>query len=84
MEVVLSRSVMRGRYKTQNGMEWNGTEPEVIVIQYRHGCWTCGQKFALIRTVRLCVRTPISRSVTATKTGQAPIESHVKRIKLLR
>ena len=33
---------------------------------------------------RFCVRTLILRSVTATKTGQAPAESHVKRIKLLR
>ena len=70
----------------RNGTERNGTEPEVIVAQYgsRTWCWTRGQKFALIRTVRLCVWTLISRSVTATKTGQAPTESHVKRIKLLR
>ena len=26
-------------------------EPEVIVVQYGRGCWTRGQKFALIRTV---------------------------------
>ena len=37
-----------------------------------------------IRTVRLSVRTLISRSVTGTKTGQASTSSHVKRIKLLR
>ena len=65
-------------------MEWNGTEPEVIVVQYRLGCWTRGQKFALIRTVCFCVRTLISRSVTATKTGQALTERHIKRIKPLR
>ena len=59
-------------------------EPEVIVAQYGRGCWTRGQKFALIRTVCLHVRTPISRSVTAMKTGQALTESNIKHIKLLR
>ena len=68
-----------GRYKTRNGMK-----PEVVVAQYRCGCWTHGQKFALIRTVRLCVWTLISHSVTATKTGQAPTDSHVKRMELQR
>ena len=68
-----------GKYKTRNGME-----TEVIVVQYGCECWTHGQKFALIRTVCLCVRTLISGSVTATKMGQAPTESHVKHIKLLR
>ena len=48
----------------------------VIVAQYGCGCgcWTRGQKLALIRTVRLCVRTLISRSAAATKTGQAPTD----------
>ena len=79
---------LMNRHSEKEGMlenqEWNGTEPEVIVVQYGRGCWTRSQKFALIRTVRFCVRTLISCSVTATKTGQAPTESHVKRIKLLR
>ena len=57
-----------------------GTEPEVIDAQYGRGHWTCGQKLALIRTVCLSVRTLISRSVAATKTGQAQAESHVKRM----
>ena len=61
-------------------MEWNGTKREVIDAQYGRGHWTRGQKLALIRTVRLSVRTLISRSVAATKTGQAPTESHVKRM----
>ena len=65
----------------RNGTEWNRTRSDV---QYGHGCWTRGQKVALIRTVCLCVRTLILHSVTATKTGQAPAESHVKHIKLLR
>ena len=52
-------------------------EPELIVVQYGRGYWTCGQKFVLIRTVCLRARTLISCSVTATKTGQAPTESHV-------
>ena len=68
----------------RNGTEWNGTEPEVIVVQYGRGSRTRGQKFALIRTAHFCVRTLISHSVTATKTGQAPTESYVKRINLLR
>ena len=51
-----------GCWKTRNAQEWNGmeqngTELEVIVVQYRRGCWTRGQKFALIRTVRFCVWT---------------------------
>ena len=57
---------------------------EVIDAQYGRGRWTRGQKRALIGTVCLSVRTLISRSVAATKTGQAPAESHVKRMKLLR
>ena len=61
-----------------------GTEPEVIDAQYGRGAGHVGQKLALIRTVRLCVQTLILRSVTAIKTGQAPAESHVKRMKLLR
>ena len=64
-----------GSYKTRNG-----TEPEVIGAQYGRGHWTRGQKLALIRTVCLSVRTLISRSVAATKTGQAQAESHVKRM----
>ena len=63
------------------GMEWNGTRN---VVQYGRGSRIRGQKFALIKTARFCVRTLISHSVTATKTGQAQTESHVKRIKLLR
>ena len=51
-------------------------EPEVIVAQCRHGCWTRSQKFALIRTVHQYVRTLISCSVTAMMTGQAQTESH--------
>ena len=62
----------------RNGMEWNGTELEVIDAQYGRRRWTRGQKLALIRTV--CVRTRILHSVTATKTEQAPAESYVKRI----
>ena len=62
------------------GTERNGTEPEVIDAQYGRGHWTRGQKLALIRTVCLSVRTLISRSVAATKTGQAQAESHVKRM----
>ena len=73
-----------GRYKTRNGMKRNRTEPEVVDAQYRCGRWTRGQKLALIRTVCLSVRTLISCSVIATKTGQAPAESHVKCTKLLR
>ena len=73
-----------GMLENPNAQERNGTEPEVIVVQYGHGCWTRDQKFVLIRTVHFCARTLFLRSVTATKTGQAPIESHVKRIKLLR
>ena len=61
----------RGRNEPRT--EWN---QEVIVLQYGCGCWTRGQKFALIRTVCLCVRTLISRSVTATKT-----DKHQQRVK---
>ena len=64
----------------RNGTEWNGTEPEVIDAQYGRRCWTRGQKLALIRTVCVCVLTLILHSVTATKTEQAPTESHVERI----
>ena len=66
--------------------ERSGTErnPEVIDAQYGRRRWTPGQKLALIRTVCVCVQTEVQtrilRSVTATKTGQAPAESHVKRI----
>ena len=62
----------------RNGTERNGTEPEVIDAQYERRRWTHGQKLALIGTVCVCVRTWILNSVTATKTGQAPAESHVK------
>ena len=62
----------------RSGTERNGTVPEVIDAQYGRRRWTRGQKLALIRTVCVCVRTLILRSVTATKTGQAPAESHVK------
>ena len=49
----------KSREGIKPGTERNGTEPEVIVVQYAgRGCWTRGQKF---RTVRLGVRTPISR-----------------------
>ena len=63
-----------------SGTEWNRVEPEpeVIDVQYKCRRWTRGQKLALIRTVCVCVRTLILCSVTATKTGQAPAESHVK------
>ena len=53
---------------------------EVIDAQYGRGRCTRGQKLALIRTVRVCVRTLILCSVAATKTAQAPAESHVKRM----
>ena len=53
----------------QNGTEQNGTEPEVIVVQYGGDA---GHVARNLRTVRFCVRTLISRSVTATKTEQAP------------
>ena len=56
----------------RSGTERNRTEPEVIDAQYGRGHWTRDQKLALIRTVCVCVRTLILRSVTATKTGQAP------------
>ena len=74
-----------GSYKTwngteRNGTEWNETEPEVIDAQYGRGHWTRSQKLALIRTVCLSVQTLISHSVAATKIGQAPAESHVKRM----
>ena len=62
------------------GTERNGMEPEVIDAQYGRGRRTRGQKLALIRTVCLSVQTLISRSVAATKTEQAPAESHVKRM----
>ena len=39
-----------------------------------------GHILALITTVCVCVWTRILRSVAATKTGQAPAESHVKRM----
>ena len=55
-------------------------EPEVIAAPYGRRCWTRGQKLALIRTVCVCARTRILRSLTATKTGQAPAEGHVKRM----
>ena len=71
----LKIGIFRGSYKTRNG-----TEPEVIDAQYGRGHWTRGQKLALIRTACPSVRTLISRSVAATKTGQAPAESHVKRM----
>ena len=58
----------------------NGTELEVIDAQYGRGRCTGGQKLALIRTDCVCVRTRILCSVTATKTAQAPAESHVKRM----
>ena len=64
----------------RNGTERSGTEPEVIDAQYGRRCWTRGQKLAPIRTVCICVRTQVLSSVTATKTGQAPAESHVKRM----
>ena len=72
--------VYTGCWKTRNAQERNGTEPEVIDTQYGRRHWTRGQKLALIRTVCVGVRTRILRSVTATKTGQAPAESHVKRM----
>ena len=59
-------------------------EPEVVVAEYRHESWRHGHKFALLRTVCLYVWTLILHSITATKTGQVPTESHVKRIILLR
>ena len=46
-------------------------ELEVIDAQYGRGRLE-------IRTVCLSVRTLILRSVTATKTGQAPAENYVK------
>ena len=61
----------------RSGTERNGMEPEVIDAQYGRRRWTRGQKLALIRTVCVCVRTRILRSVTTTMTGQAPAESHV-------
>ena len=70
------------RESIKPGTKRNGTGSNCCTI--RTWCWTHGQKFALIRTVHVCVRTLISCSVTATKTGQAPTESYVKRIKLLR
>ena len=64
-----------------SGTERNGTEPEVIVVQYECGCWTCGQKFALIRTVCFCVWTLISCSVLnsyedGTSTNREPRQAY--------
>ena len=73
-----------GCWKTRNAQELNATELEVIKAQYGRGRLTRRQKLVLIRTVCACVWTRILRSVTATKTGQAPAESHVKRKKLVR
>ena len=53
--------------------ERNGKEPEVIVADVTRS-----------RSLALHVRTPIARSETATKTGQASAESHVNYMKLLR
>ena len=61
---VFSTGLCRGRYKTRNG-----TEPEVFVVQCGHGCWTHGQNIALIRTVRFCVQTLISRLCNSYKDG---------------
>ena len=61
-------------------MERNRTELEVIDAQYGRRHWTRGQKLVLIRTVCVCVQTWILHSITATKIGQAPAESHVKRM----
>ena len=78
--MLVSQARLSAREAIKPGTERNGTEPEVIDAQYGRGHWTRGQKLALIRTVCLSVRTLISRSVAATKTGQAPAESHVKRM----
>ena len=69
----------------RSGTERNGTERNRNQKQLMHNTdarthWTRGQKLALIRTVCVCVRTRILRSVTAMKTGQAPAESHAKRM----
>ena len=64
----------------RSGTERNRTGSNWCTMQYGRRRWTRGQKLALIRTVCVCVRTKISRSVTGTKTGQAPVESHVKRM----
>lgn len=53
--------------------ERKGPEPEVIVADVTRS-----------RNLALHVRTPIARSETATKTGQASAESHVNYMKLLR
>ena len=60
----------------RSGTERNGTG--INCAQYGCRRWTRGQKSALIRTVCVRVRARILRSVTATKTGQAPAKSHVK------
>ena len=66
--------------------ERSGTKrnPEVIDARYGRRRRTPGQKLALIRTVCVCVQTEVQtrilRSVTATMSGQAPAESHVKHI----
>ena len=69
-----------GCWKTRNAQERNGTESEVIDAHYGRRRWTHGQKLALIRAVCVCVQTLILRTVAATKTGQAPAESYVKRM----
>ena len=38
-------------------------------LQYGRGCWTRGQNIALIRTVRFCVRTLISRFCNSYEDG---------------
>ena len=72
-------TVASGREAIKPGTEWNGTGSNWCTKTGR-GRWTRGQKLALIRTVCLSVRTLTSRSAPATKTGQAPAESHVKRM----
>ena len=42
------------------GMEQNGMETEVIVVHYGCGCWTHGQKFALIRSLSMCTNSDLS------------------------
>ena len=37
IEILLLEKSLREKYKTRNGTEWNGTEPEVIVAQYGRG-----------------------------------------------
>ena len=70
-----------GREAINTGTERNGTGSNCTIRTWH---WTRNQKLVLIGTVRLCVWTQILHYVTATKTGQALAESHVKRIKLLR